>query len=108
MAKIDLISLTGFTAVDGSLIASGATVKFDSEFQARSNNVIIRPKIFRSRELFEADYEHVWAIEIPREFIVVLTEQDLYTLTPAVLYKKVRDYLNTLLGGDFFEINIVN
>ena len=108
MAKIDLMTLTGFTAVDGSIIESGATVKFDSEFQARSNNVMIRPKIFRSRQLFEADFEHVWAVEIPREFVIMLTEQDLYTLTPAVLYEKVRDRLNNLFGETFFEINIIN
>ena len=33
MAKIDIITLTGLTATDGSMITSGATVKFLSEFQ---------------------------------------------------------------------------
>lgn len=107
MAKIDLITLSGLTATDGSIIASGATVKFNSEFSARSNNVLIRPKVYRSRELFEAGYANVLTDEIPDNFQLVLTEEDLYTLTPAVLYEKVRDYLNNLLGEDMFEINVI-
>jgi hypothetical protein len=108
MAKIDLISLSALTANDGSIIASGATVKFNSEFSVRSTAVMIRPKIYRSRELFEAGYTNVMAIEIPDNFQIQLTEEDFYTLTPAKLYEKVRDYLNDLLSEDMFEINIIN
>jgi len=108
MAKIDLITLTGFTATDGSIIESGATVKFDSEFYAHRNDVMVRPKVYRNRVLFEAGFEHVWVVEIPREFLVQLTEEDLYTLTPAVLYEKVRDLLNGLFGETYFEINVVD
>jgi hypothetical protein len=108
MAKIDLITLTGFTASDGSIVASGATVKFDSEFYARSNNVMIRPRVFRNREIFDAGFTEIRVIEIPNEFILQLTDEDFYTLTPAVLYEKVRDYLNNSFGDDYFEINIIN
>jgi len=108
MAKIDLITLTGFTATDGSLIASGATVKFNSEFFAQNNDVLIRPKVYRSRELFDMGFKEVYTDDIPNHFTLTLTEEDLYTLTPAVLYEKVRDYLNNLFGEDVFEINIIN
>jgi hypothetical protein len=108
MAKIDLITLTGITAADGSIIASGATVKFNTEFFAQNNNISIRPKIYRSRELFDAGFNQVYTNVIPDNFILTLADEDFYTLTPAVLYEKVRDYLNNLFGVTIFEINIIN
>lgn len=107
MAKIDLITLTGFTAVDGSVVQSGATIKFDSEFHACSNNVIIRFKVYRNRELFEAKYSEVKTIEIPNDILIAFTEEDLYTLTPAVLYSKVRDYLNNYFGDNVVEVRVI-
>jgi hypothetical protein len=107
MAKIDLITLSGLTAIDGGIIASGATVKFDSEFIAGSTDIIIKPKIFRSRELFESGFREIKSLEMPNDFRITLVESDYYTLTPAILYEKVRDYLNQLLGGDMFEINVI-
>jgi len=107
MAKIDLITLTGFTASDGSLIESGATVKFSSEFSVRSTNIMIRPQVFRSRELFDLGFSELKVLEIPNELIIRLNETDFYTLTPAILYEKVRDYLNTYYGATIFEVVIV-
>jgi hypothetical protein len=107
MAKIDIITLTGFTAVDGSIVVSGATIKFNSEFYAKNNNVMIRPKVYRSRELFDMNYDDVRTIEIPSEFTIHLDENDFYTLTPAVLYQKVKDYLNAYLNHNVFEIKII-
>jgi len=108
MAKIDLITLTGFTAVDGSIIASGATIKFSSEFQIRSTDIMIRPKVYRNRELFDIGYENVETNEILNEFVLNVPEEEFYVLTPAKLYEKVRDYLNNWYGAYMFEINIIN
>ena len=68
MAKIDLITLSGLTAIDGSLIASGATVKFETLFFIGSTEIEIRPRVFRSRELFENGFQWVKAIELPTDF----------------------------------------
>ena len=108
MAKIDLITLTGLTATDGSIIASGATIKFSSEFQIRSTDVMVRPKAFRTRELFDMGYQNVETNEIPNEFVLRFTEQDFYVLTPAKLYVMARDYLNSWYGANVFEIKIIN
>lgn len=108
MAKIDIITLTGFTATDGSLIASGATVKFNSEFSAKSNNIMIRPKVYRNRELFDLGFDEVQTNKILNEFILKLPDEEFYSLTPTILYQKVCDYLNTWYGADVFKINIIN
>lgn len=108
MAKIDLITLTGFTAVDGSIIASGATIKFSSEFNIRSTDIMVRPKVYRNRELFDLGYENVETNEILNEFVLNVPEEEFYVLTPALLYEKVRDYLNDWYGAYMFEINIIN
>jgi len=59
MAKVDLITISGLTASDGSFIASGATLKFDSNFFAASTHIKISPKLYRSRELFENGYNYL-------------------------------------------------
>ncbi len=107
--KIDIITLSGLTASDGSMIASGATVKFDSEFMAASTNIRIMLKLYRNRELFEAGYSNIQIPQevLPYDFILEIPEEEYYILTPAFLYQKVCDYLNTLIP-DMFDVKITN
>ena len=107
MAKIDIITLSGLTANDGSIIESGATVKFNSEFYAASTDIIIRPMIYRNRELFDMGYSAIPCDEIPRDFIMTVPEEDYYTMTPAILYEMVKDELNNRFGADMYEIQII-
>lgn len=110
MAKIDLITLSGLTASDGSIISSGATIKFSTNFEIGNTNVRVYPQIFRNRELFELGFKHV---EVTKEtlpddiYIQTLTEEEYYVLTPQKLYEIVRDWLNNYYGGEFVEINII-
>ena len=107
MAKIDIITLTGLTANDGSEIASGATVKFSSEFRVGRTRVMVRPEIYRNRELFEAGYRQIISDDIPNEFQISYDEADFYVLTPQQLYTDVCEYLNNLFGNTCFEIQII-
>jgi len=106
MAKIDIITLTGFTATDGSVIASGATVKFSSEFIVGNTVIKIKPVVFRNRELFELGYRNVQTDEILQEFYLNLPEEEYYVLTPSILYQHVCDYLNNWIGDNLFEVQI--
>lgn len=108
MAKIDIITLTGLTAIDGSIIASGATIKFETLFFIGTTDIEIRPRVFRSRELFENGFQWVRTIELPTDFKMAIPEEEYYVLTPQIIYEKVKDYLNNLFGVDVFEINIIN
>lgn len=107
MAKIDLITLTGFTATDGSIIASGATIKFNSEFNAKSTDIMIRIKVYRNRELFELGFDEVHTNEILKEFTLRLVEEEFYVLTPQLLYGKVKNYLNNWYGAEVFDVKII-
>ena len=107
MAKIDILTLTGLTANDGSLIASGATIKFSSEFQIGRTSVMVRPKVYRSGELFEQGFTPIETEDIPNEFQIHLEEADFYVLTPQQLYNDVCNYLNNLFGADVFEVVII-
>ena len=107
MAKIDIITLTGFTATDGSIIASGATVKFGSEFMVGNTTIRVKPVVFRNRELFEAGYKNVETNDILQEFFLNLPEEEYYVLTPQIMYNHVCDYLNTWIGVDVFEVKII-
>jgi len=108
MAKIDIITLSGLTASDGSVIASGATVKFDSEFSAASTDIRITLKLYRNRELFEMGYTSIQISQeiLPYDFILTIPEEEFYVLTPTILYQEVCDYLNTLIP-DMFEVVII-
>ena len=110
MIKIDLITLSGITAMDGSLIASGATVKFGSEFQPASTKIRIIPMVYRNREMFEAGYSAIQISEIiiPYDFIIDVPEEEFYTLTPQMLYKKVCDWLNDFFGAMMFKLEMIS
>ena len=107
MAKIDLITLSGLTAIDGSVIASGAIVKFETLFFIGTTTIEIRPRVFRTRELFESGFDYVKTIELPTDFKLIVPEAEYYAITPEKVYEKVRDYLNNLFGDEAFKINII-
>lgn len=106
MEKIDLILTSAITASDGSIIASGATMKFDAEFKAGSTDVRIFPKIYRNRELFESGFTNVLLSEkiLPFEFDIHLGEEVYYSLTIYNLYERVKTFVNLLIGGEYFEL----
>ena len=109
MAKVDLILTSGLTAGDGSIVASGATLKFNSEFEAGNTMINVFPRLYRNRELFESGYTNIFMSEqiIPPEMRLELTTEEYYVLTPLDLYTKVGEYLNTLLGAEYFELKII-
>lgn len=106
MAKIDIITLSGFTGSDGSVVASGATVKFSSEFMIGNTDIIVRPKLWRSRELFEDGFDSIQTLELPEELYLQVPEEEYYNLTPTLLYEYVKDELNSELGEIVFEVEI--
>jgi len=109
MAKIDLITLTGLTASDGSIIASGATIKFESVFKIGTTVVKAYPKIWRNREVFEMGFSSIGVTyeTLPDDITLTnITEEEFYVLTPQVLYEKVRDWLNDYYGADIIELEI--
>lgn len=109
MAKIDLITISELTASDGSVIASGATLKFDSEFQAANTKIIVRPKLYRNRELFESGYTNIEISNeiIPYDFILEIPVEEFYVLTPLDLYERVGEHLNAMMGDVIFELKII-
>jgi len=110
MAKIDLITLTGLTASDGSVIASGATIKFSTNFEIGTTNIRVFPKIWRNRELFESGFTSIQVIseELPDDiYLMDIPEEEYYILTPHKLYEMVRDWLNNYYGADIIELQII-
>ena len=106
MIKIDVVSLTGLTAVDGSIVDAGAIIRFESRFRNGSNSIKITPQIYRSRELFEAGFEGLRVLEIPYDFEIEIPDEEYYVMTPQLLFEKVKDELNNMLGGECFDIQI--
>ena len=109
MAKVDLMLISGLIASDGSIVASGATLKFDSEFKASTTRIRIFPRLYRNRELFESGYTSIHIADniIPDVFEITLPEEEYYVLTPLLLYEAVGDWLNNFMGGTYFELQII-
>jgi len=105
--KIDIISLSGLTAVDGSTISSGATIKFETVFRAGSSDVQFILETYRNRELFEAGYKKVKTIELPEDINVSIPDNVYYTITPFQIYETVKNSLNQIMGSEYFEIKII-
>ena len=108
--KIDLITLSALTSSDGSIVASGATVKFQTLFELGTTNFRIYPKIYRSIELFELGYLPVVFDEqdFPNEiYFNTLTENEFYNITPEKLFTIVKNKLNEYYGAAIFEVKII-
>jgi len=107
MAKIDIITLSGLTAGDGSILASGATVKFDSEFTAASTDIRITLRVYRNREVFENGFDNVPISKetLPNDYVMNVPEEEFYVLTPTILYEIVCVHLNQLIPN-MFEVRI--
>ena len=106
MIKIDIVSLSGLTAVDGSSVEAGAVIRFETTFFNGVSGANIRLEVYRSRELFEAGFQSVRVLELPFDFNLVIPDEEFYVMTPQMLYEKVKDELNNIVGGDYFEISI--
>lgn len=106
MIKIDIVSLTGLTAVDGSVVAEGAIVRFETTFFNGVSEAKIKIQVFRNRELFESGYENVRVLELPYEFNLKIPDDIYYTMTPEILYGLIKDELNNIIGGECFEVSI--
>ena len=97
--KINIITLTGLTASDGSVIASGATMKFDSEFLAASTNIKITPRLYRNKELFETGYDSIQIPEelIPYDFILQVSDEEFYVIIKNNNLE-IKDFFNAAYG----------
>ena len=107
MAKIDLITLSGLTASDGSIISEGAVIKFQTIFNIGTIEIKVYPKIFRNRELFESGYTNVDVTNevLPDDITITsVSEEEYYDLTPLALYTIVKDWLNEYYGAEVVDI----
>lgn len=94
---------SGLTSSDGGLITSGI-LKFESRFLVGTTNVLIVPKLYRSRAIFEVGYKFIEILDYPREFYLNFTSEEFYLITPATLFAKVLEFMNNTLRTTAFEI----
>lgn len=101
--KIDIVTLTGLTATDGSIIDAGAVIKFETIFPIGIAGFIARIKVYRNREIFEAGYDGISLYKIEDEITQILGAE-FFDLTPTVLNQRVAEHINAQYSdpdGDF-------
>lgn len=109
MAQIKLITVTGLTASDGSYIASGATIKFQTNIEI-DGTVRIYPKIYRDDIAYVSGYTSIYMRpdDFPDDVIlIILDDNGLYNFTSQQLYTKAKNTLNTILGSIVVDIETI-
>ena len=107
MTNIDIVTLTGLTAEDGSIVDAGAIIKFNTEFPIGFAGFQSMIRVYRSIETYNNGYDHVKLHGIDPETIQDLGE-DFFNLTPTVLYTKVAEYINAYYEATVCEVEITN
>ena len=107
MSTLELITTSGLTGSDESIIASGATIKIQVIFNIGTIKIKVYPKIYRSVELFYEGYDNVPVSKetLPDDITIdSLTVDEYYNLTTQTLYDIVRDWLNNYYGADIVKV----
>ena len=107
MTNIDIITLTGLTANDGSMISAGAIIKFNTEFPIGFAGFRSRIRVYRNAETYDNGYGYVMLHGIESEIIEDLGAE-FFDLTPTILYTKVAEYINSHYGATVCEVEITN
>lgn len=107
MKIVDIITISGLTATDGSSVDIGAIVKFESRFRIGVTHIQIKLKTFRSRDLFEKGYHPIELLGIPTEFNIEIDEEMFYEITPLNLFTIVKDELNNNYGKNVFDVETI-
>jgi hypothetical protein len=105
MKDIKIITTTGLTTVDGSILEAGAVVKFECVFPIKFKGYIARISFFRSQESFEEGFKGVQLKDFNSEHIENLGEQLLEVDLP-MIYNKVAGYINAQFNAPVCEVQI--
>ena len=98
--KKDIITLTGLTAEDGSIVASGAHIALEIEFPMNFQGYYARINVFRSKEIFENGYQPVRILNIEDELMKETTEDILMSS----IYDDVVIFINEQFDNPVCEI----
>lgn len=105
MNEVYLITLSGLTASDGSLIESGAIVKISTMFEL-NQNIRVYLKIYRNLEIFKNGYSPIQVNGniLPDNIYFTDLINDYYSLTIEQLYTIVCNWLNDFYKSEMFKI----
>jgi hypothetical protein len=94
------------TAKDGSVIASGSIVKFDTNFPRTGDFIRFYIGIYRDSEAFDSGKSPVLCTEIDQyqEINLPLSQEEYNALTPITIHEKLKAYLEGIIGQGVIEI----
>jgi len=104
---VDIITTSGLTGRDGSVIAAGAVIKFETEFPIGFSGFVSRLRVYRSKAIYENGYSNVSLKDFDNEIREDLGEE-FFNLTPLILYNKVVENINNQYGATVCEVQTIN
>ena len=72
--KKDIITITGLTAEDGSVVTAGAHMVLEIEFPVQFNGYLSRIYVYRNKQIFENGYAPIRIMDLEEEMVVETTE----------------------------------
>lgn len=91
--KKDIITLTGLTAEDGSIVTSGAHIALEIEIPISFDGYQARIKVFRNKQIFENGYQPVRILNMEDELRKETTED--------ILTSSIYDDVVTFINGQY-------
>ena len=101
---MDIFTVTGLTLTDGSILDSGAILKFSTEFPIGVDGYRFEIQPYRSREIFEAGYK-------PVEIMDFMTTGEIFVpnmsdINMIGLYHTVNNFINSQYDDIVSEVVI--
>jgi len=98
--KKDIVTLTGLTAVDGSVVSAGAHISLEIEFPSLFDGYVARVSFFRNKQIFENGYEPVRIKDFEDEFRKLSTED----VNVSTIYTETVAFINDQFDSPICEI----
>ena len=98
--KKDIITITGLTTVDGSVLTVGAHIALEIEFPIQFDGYNVNIRFFRNKQIYENGYESLRILNFEDNYSKINTED----ITVSEIYSEAVNYINGQFDSPVCEI----
>ena len=98
--KKDIITITGLTSEDGSVLTAGAHIAVEMEIRSNFNGYAARAVVYRNKQIFENGYAPVRIKDFEEELVIETTDD----FTVSSVYTEMVNFINNQYDSPVCEI----